>query len=137
MSEIADAARNLKYTTEIKRILAEEFSSSSEDFVRLIVKQVYKGTATPAVRKMFSALTHQALTQFINERVELAQHPILNGKLGEGKALQALVYELILWSGQGHQDEALEPQRVVQARMSWPRSQSSRRPAGRSQPTSL
>ena len=69
-SEIVDAARDLKYTTEIKRVLSEEFSGPSDDFVRFIIKQVYKGVATSSVREMFSALTHQALTQFINERID-------------------------------------------------------------------
>ena len=69
-SEIVDAARDLKYTTEIKRVLSEEFSSPSEDFVRFIIKQVYRGVATSAVREMFSTLTQQALTQFINERID-------------------------------------------------------------------
>ena len=69
-SEIVDAARDLKYTTEIKRILSEEFSGPSEDFVRFIIKRVYRGVATSSVREMFSALTHQALTQFINERID-------------------------------------------------------------------
>ena len=69
-SEIVDAARDLKYTTEIKRVLSEEFSSPSEDFVGFIIKQVYKGRATTPVREMFSTLTHQALTQFINERID-------------------------------------------------------------------
>ena len=89
MSEIVDAARDLKYTTEIKRILAEEFSSPSEDFVRLIVKQVYKGTATPAVKQMFSALTHQALTQFINERVDNRLKSALGHSDGQDGASEA------------------------------------------------
>ena len=29
----------------------------------------------------------------------VAQHPILNEKFVQGKALQALVYEVVLWSG--------------------------------------
>ena len=69
-SEIVDAARDLKYTTEIKRVLSEEFSSPSDDFVRFIIKQVYRGMATSSVREMFGALTHQALTQLINERID-------------------------------------------------------------------
>ena len=70
MSEIVDAARDLKYTTEIKRVLADEFTSPSDDFVRFMVGQVYSGRATTSVRKMFETITHQALTQFINERID-------------------------------------------------------------------
>ena len=65
-----DAAGDLKYTTEVRRVLSEEFASPSEGFVGFIIKQAYKGRATTPVREMFSTLTHQALTQFINERID-------------------------------------------------------------------
>ena len=70
ISEIVDAARDLKYTTEIKRVLSDEFISPSEDFVGFVIKQVYKGRTTIPVREMFSALTRQALAQLINERID-------------------------------------------------------------------
>jgi hypothetical protein len=70
MGEIVDAARELKYTTEIKRVLAEELAGPSEDFVRFIIKQVYEGRVTPPVREMFGSLTDRAFKQFINERID-------------------------------------------------------------------
>ena len=69
MTEIVDAARELKYTTEIKRVLAEELASPSDDFVGFIVRRVYEGRVTRPVREMFSSLAHQAFTQFINDRI--------------------------------------------------------------------
>ena len=63
-------ARELKYTTEIKRVLAEELAGPSEDFVRFIIKQVYEGRVTPPVREMFGSLTDRAFKQFINERID-------------------------------------------------------------------
>ena len=69
-SEIVDAARDLKYTTEIKRVLAEEFASPSEDLIQFVIKKVYKGRATASAREMFGSLTLQALTEFINERID-------------------------------------------------------------------
>ena len=92
-SEIVDAARDLKYTTEIKRVLSEEFSSPSEDFVSFIIKQVYKGRATTPVREMFRALTHQALTQLINERIDNRLKSALeqgDGQKGAAEVEQAL-----------------------------------------------
>ena len=69
-SEIVDAARDLKYTTEIKRVLAEEFASPSEDLIQFVIKKVYKGRSTASAREMFGSLTLQALTEFINERID-------------------------------------------------------------------
>ena len=70
MSGIVDAARELKYTTEIKRILAEELANPSEVFVEFIVRRVYEGRVTKTVREQFSTLAHQAFTQFINDRID-------------------------------------------------------------------
>ena len=70
MSEIVDAARELKYTTEIKRVLAEELAKPSDDFVGFIVRRVYEGRVTKTVREQFSSLAHQAFTQFINDRID-------------------------------------------------------------------
>ena len=70
MTENVDAARELKYTTEIKRVLADELASPSDDFVRFIIRRVYEGrVATKRVREQFSSLAHQAFTQFINDRI--------------------------------------------------------------------
>ena len=70
LGEIVDAARDLKYTTEIKRTLAEEFANPSYDLVRLLVRRVSRSRITPAaIRDPFTALTKQALTQFISDRV--------------------------------------------------------------------
>lgn len=69
--ETVDAARELKYTTEIKRTLAEELASPSDEFVKFIVKRVYKGIATQTVKEQFSVLTQQAFAQFISDRISM------------------------------------------------------------------
>ena len=69
VDELLDAARELKYTKEIKRILGEQLSKPAEDFVRFFQSQVYSGRNTSAIRQQFQELTKQALGQFINERI--------------------------------------------------------------------
>ncbi len=69
IDEIVSAARELKYTTKIKRLLTQELDSPSDDFIRYFVKRVYKGAATAKIREQFSVLLQQAFTEFINERV--------------------------------------------------------------------
>ena len=69
LREIVDAARELKYTTEIKRILAEELAAPSKEFVRFFLGRVYQGRITPAARDQFGSLAKQAFAQFINDRV--------------------------------------------------------------------
>ena len=63
------AATNLKYTTAIKRILADQLRRPYEDFVLFILGQVYKGVKTKSVREKFVDLTQHAFREFINDRV--------------------------------------------------------------------
>lgn len=64
-----EAATDLKYTKEIKRVLSDQSRRPYNDFVLFIISQVYKGRRTKAVRKQFSDLTKRAFEQFINERI--------------------------------------------------------------------
>jgi len=66
---ILATASELKYTKEIKRILLEQLSNPSEDFVRFFVKQVYDGLMTKAVREQFEPITKRAFQQFISDRI--------------------------------------------------------------------
>ena len=69
IDELLDAARELKYTKEIKRILGEQLSKPEDDFVRFFQSKVYSGRNTLTIRQQFQELTKQALGQFINERI--------------------------------------------------------------------
>ncbi|MCB0110730.1 MAG: type I restriction enzyme HsdR N-terminal domain-containing protein [Caldilineaceae bacterium] len=67
---ILTTASELKYTREIKRILAEQLQDPSEDFVRLFGVQVYQGRMTQSVKEQFTEMTRRAFRQFINDRVQ-------------------------------------------------------------------
>ena len=81
--ETVDAARELKYTTEIKRTFAEELASPSEEFVKFIVKRVHKGIATQTVKEQFSTLTQQAFAQFVNDRINTRLQSALEREDGQ------------------------------------------------------
>lgn len=63
------AATELKYTGEIKRILAEQLREPSDEFVRFFTSQVYSGRMTQPIRERFAQRTREALNQYVNERV--------------------------------------------------------------------
>src|SRR5262245_60577160 len=69
IAAILATASELKYTKEMKRILAQELQQPSEDLVRFFLSRVYEGRATQAVKGHFTELTKRALQQFISERV--------------------------------------------------------------------
>ena len=62
------AATALKYTTEIKRMFAQELHSPSKEFIQFILKRVYKGKATQKTLERFNSLGQQAFAQFISEQ---------------------------------------------------------------------
>jgi hypothetical protein len=69
LTSILANANDLKYSREIKRILAQELNLPSEDFVRFFTSQVYSGRLTQSVREQFTEITKMAFQQFIIERV--------------------------------------------------------------------
>jgi predicted type IV restriction endonuclease len=69
LGTLLEAASELKYTKEIKRILSHQLRETSDDFVRLFASQIYSGKLTPSVRERFAQITRQALNEFINDRV--------------------------------------------------------------------
>lgn len=69
MEEIITVAGEMKYTREIKHILAEQLSSPSDDFVRFFAAQIYSGKLTQGTRERFADITKRAINQFINERI--------------------------------------------------------------------
>lgn len=69
VEEIIPAAEELKYTREIKRIMADLMAEPSKEFVRLFAAQIYPGNLTAAVRDRFTELVKRAVQAFISERV--------------------------------------------------------------------
>lgn len=64
-----NAANELKYNREFKRIMAEQMTSPHEDFARFFIGQAYDGKITQNVRERFTPVLVAALEQFINDRI--------------------------------------------------------------------
>jgi hypothetical protein len=69
VESIVNAAGELKYVSQIKKIISSQFLNPEDDFVRLIASRVYEGVQTQKVREQFSVLTRKALTQWLNDQV--------------------------------------------------------------------
>ena len=63
------AATELKYTKEIKRILAQHLREPTDQFIRMFASQIYSGTLTKRVRDRFAKYTRAAFNEFVNDRV--------------------------------------------------------------------
>jgi hypothetical protein len=70
LEQMLSAANELKYTSEIKKVLASQLESPDEDFIRLFYsKAVPGGRFTASVREQFTVLVPRAITQFVSEKV--------------------------------------------------------------------
>ena len=78
VDEIVDNASSLKYTKEIKKLIAEQLQAPSYDFVRLFAGGVYSGRLTEKVMGEFTELVSKAFTQTISERVNDRLNAALN-----------------------------------------------------------
>lgn len=70
VDSVINAAGELKYLSQIKKIIAQQLKEPEEDFVKFFASRVYEGNMiTAKVREQFSSLTIKALTQYINDKV--------------------------------------------------------------------
>lgn len=66
---ILPAASELKYTGEIKRILADQLIEPDDDFIRYFASKVYNGRLGKNVMQEFSGIVKKAFSQFIRDRI--------------------------------------------------------------------
>ncbi|WP_188151876.1 type I restriction endonuclease [Teredinibacter waterburyi] len=103
VDSIVDAAGELKYLSQIKRLLHQQFDEPEEDFVKFFASRVYEGPLTAKVRAQFHEITVKALKQFlndsINERLKSAMGPDVKSALAEMKQ-DAGESEAIEYSGE-------------------------------------
>lgn len=69
VGQILSSASELKYTREIKQLLAAELRDPSIEFVRLFAKQVAPGKLTEKVMEQLSPLVKRAATQLLNDNI--------------------------------------------------------------------
>ena len=69
IDDILSTASELKYTREIKRILAEQMIDPSDNFVKFFARQVYSGIMTQSAIQKFTDMTKRAFQQLISDRI--------------------------------------------------------------------
>jgi hypothetical protein len=72
VGNILNTATELRYTREIKQLLADQLQNPSPEFMKFFVSQVYGGKFTQAVREQFEQITRRAFRQFINDQITSA-----------------------------------------------------------------
>ncbi len=69
LESIINAAGELKYVSQIKKILHTQLNTPEDEFVKFFASRVYDGILTQKVRELFHNLTRKAASQYINDQV--------------------------------------------------------------------
>lgn len=69
VDSVVDAAGELKYLSQIKKLLNEQFNAPEEEFVKFFASRIYDGVLTAKVKHTFSEITGKALKQFLNDSI--------------------------------------------------------------------
>jgi hypothetical protein len=67
VDNILSSASELKYMSELRNVLKEEFQTPSPDFVKLLAKRVYHGTMTQKMLDQFNDLVKRSVSSYIND----------------------------------------------------------------------
>ena len=69
IENVLSSASELKYTGELKNIIAQEFATPSPEFVKFFAKQVYDGVITAKLLEQFTKLTKKSISTYINDLI--------------------------------------------------------------------
>ncbi len=112
LDDLMTTAGELKYTREVKRLLAEQLEKPSDDFVRFFASKVFDGPLTPTRREYFSGITKRGFNQLINERINERLKSAMSGATGtENASPQALAPQL---QTPAQQIEPLQVEKLIQ-----------------------
>lgn len=70
IDEVINRAESLKYKNEIKKCLLKELEHPSDDFIKVIGKQVYDGILTPNMKEKFGKIIVSVNSEIINDMVD-------------------------------------------------------------------
>ena len=69
VDEILSTAQELKYMTEVKAILNNEFSNPSKEFVKYIIRPVYQGQLKENIVDLFTPIVKKSIASIIKDRI--------------------------------------------------------------------
>lgn len=69
LESVISAAEELKYVSQIKRHVAQQFKNPEYDWVKFFTSRVYSGQFTQKIREQFTELVGKASSQFLNDQV--------------------------------------------------------------------
>ena len=87
INTIINSASNLKYASSIEKILSEEFSNPSDEFIKLVLnKGVYDGVKTQNIIDKYRPILKKSINYYINNLINQRLQSALNSSAEQTKA---------------------------------------------------
>lgn len=84
INTVISSASNLKYANSIEKILSEEFSNPSDDFIKLILnKGIYDGVKTQNVIDKYKPILKKSISHYINNLINQRLQSAINNSSTE------------------------------------------------------
>lgn len=99
LDDILNTASDLKYTSEVKKILNHELESPSDEFIRFFASKIYSGRLTQSVMDQFRQIVKNARKQFINEKINERLESALTSRTEDKNLNEDLENDLISKDG--------------------------------------
>lgn len=119
LDRMLSTASELKYTSEIRKVLAAQADNPDEEFVRFFFYRVLPGSRfTAAMKDQFSPLVAKAFNQFLSDRVSDRLRSALESEKGEaekGSDLEDDIIEEARNNGIVTTEEEIEGYNIVRA----------------------
>ncbi|MGY0615880.1 type I restriction endonuclease [Vibrio sp. FJH11] len=94
VESVVDAAGELKYLNQIKKVLHEQFQNPEEEFVKFFTSKVYDGVQTAKVKAQFLDITTKALKRFLNDSINARLKSAIGGDEKESIKVESAVDSL-------------------------------------------
>jgi hypothetical protein len=88
LDNIMSSANELKYMSEVKKVIRSEFTEPSPELVKLLTKRVYEGIVTQKVLDQFTDIVMRALKSHINDVMSETLGIAIKATQAEGAPVQ-------------------------------------------------
>ena len=91
LDNILSSANELKYMSEVKKIIRSEFAEPSPELVKLLTKRVYEGIVTQKVLDQFTDIVMRALKSHINDVISEKLGIAIKATEAAGAPIQSII----------------------------------------------
>lgn len=79
IDSVISAAEELKYLSQIKKIIGQQVTEPDAEFITYFAKQIYAGAVTQRVREQFSGLLRRGFAQYLSDQINERLKSALSG----------------------------------------------------------